>query len=91
MKNLLLALLLISSVASATTRDRNQVYKFRSTHPCPSTGLNHGACRGYVVDHIIALRCGGADRPFNMQWQTVAAAKLKDVTERKCSTTVAVK
>jgi hypothetical protein len=37
---------------------------------------------GYVVDHIRPLACGGADVPSNMQWQTVAAAKAKDKTER---------
>jgi hypothetical protein len=42
---------------------------------------------GYVVDHIIPLSCGGPDTPSNMQWQTVAAAKAKDKTERKgCGT-----
>ena len=37
----------------------------------------------YVIDHIVPLACGGADLPSNMQWQTVAAAKAKDTTERK--------
>ncbi len=38
---------------------------------------------GYIVDHIIALACGGADAPANMQWQTLAAAKAKDAVERR--------
>jgi len=38
---------------------------------------------GYVIDHIRPLACGGADHPSNMQWQTVAAAKAKDRTERR--------
>jgi len=33
---------------------------------------------GYVVDHIVALKRGGADAPSNMQWQTVEEAKAKD-------------
>ena len=37
---------------------------------------------GYVIDHIVPLACGGADAPSNMQWQTVAAGKTKDKTER---------
>jgi len=37
---------------------------------------------GYVVDHVKPLACGGADVPSNMQWQTIAAAKAKDKTER---------
>jgi hypothetical protein len=36
---------------------------------------------GYVVDHIIPLKRGGADAPWNMQWQTIAAGKAKDATE----------
>jgi hypothetical protein len=45
------------------------------------TGYPNGR-PGYVIDHIVPLACGGADAPSNMQWQTVAAAKLKDRTER---------
>jgi len=45
------------------------------------TGFPHGR-PGYVIDHIKPLACGGADAPSNMQWQTVAAAKAKDRTER---------
>ena len=36
---------------------------------------------GYVIDHIVPLACGGVDAPSNMQWQTVAAARMKDKTE----------
>jgi hypothetical protein len=35
-------------------------------------------------DHINPLECGGADAPFNMQWQTIADGKAKDRTERNC-------
>ena len=38
---------------------------------------------GYIVDHIIPLACGGLDATSNMQWQSVAAAKAKDATERQ--------
>jgi len=39
--------------------------------------------KGYVVDHIVPLACGGSDTPSNMQWQTVAEAKAKDKVERR--------
>ena len=45
------------------------------------TGYRNGR-PGYVIDHIVPLACGGVDAPSNMQWQTVAAAKAKDKTER---------
>jgi hypothetical protein len=48
-----------------------------------STGYPNGR-KGYVVDHILPLECGGADAPSNMQWQTVEEAKIKDKTERNC-------
>jgi hypothetical protein len=54
---------------------------FRRNHPCPSTGKTRGACPGYVIDHVQALKHGGADAPSNMQWQTKAAAKAKDRVE----------
>jgi hypothetical protein len=56
--------------------------EFQRAHPCPSTGRTSGGCRGYVVDHVNPLACGGADAPGNMEWQTAAAAKAKDKVER---------
>jgi hypothetical protein len=57
---------------------------FKREHPCPSNGHTSGSCPGYVIDHVKPLECGGADAPFNMQWQTVAEGKAKDRTERYC-------
>jgi hypothetical protein len=65
-------------------RSRAARDSFMRQHPCPSTGKASGRCPGYVVDHVRALECGGADAPSNMQWQTTAAAKAKDRTERYC-------
>ncbi len=42
------------------------------------SGYPHGR-PGYVVDHIVLLACGGKDAPSNMQWQTIAEAKAKDL------------
>jgi hypothetical protein len=55
--------------------------EFKKAHPCPSTGRSSGACPGYVIDHVKPLKRGGADRPWNMQWQTTAEAKAKDKWE----------
>jgi hypothetical protein len=56
-------------------------YDFQKSHPCPATGKTSGACKGYVIDHVVPLKRGGADAPSNMQWQTTAAAKAKDRIE----------
>lgn len=50
---------------------------FMKRNPCPANGNTRGECPGYVVNHVKPLCAGGADRPGNMQWQTVAAAKRK--------------
>jgi 5-methylcytosine-specific restriction endonuclease McrA len=77
------------SSCSTCVRDANGRIKrspaaraaFRRDNPCPATGETRGACPGYVIDHIKALKRGGADEPANMQWQTTAAAKAKDRIE----------
>lgn len=64
---------------------RRQIAKveFKYQHPCPATGARKGPCKGYVIDHINPLACGGPDTPVNMQWQTIAEGKAKDKWERK--------
>jgi hypothetical protein len=62
-------------------RDPAARREFQRQHPCPATGKTSGACPGYVVDHIVPLKRGGADKPENMQWQTKEAARAKDRIE----------
>ncbi len=64
-------------------RSAYQVIKFNKANPCPVNGATAGSCPGYVVDHIVPLCACGLDRPSNMQWQTVTAAKAKDRLERQ--------
>ena len=62
-------------------RSSRAKHDFEHSHPCPSTAKTSGACPGYVVDDVKPLKRGGADKPENMQWQTVEAAKAKDEIE----------
>src|SRR5947209_2474775 len=70
-----------SNPAAKATRSSFARRQFQREHPCPATGKATGACPGYVVDHIVPLKRGGADSPENMQWQTVPEAKTKDRIE----------
>ena len=81
-----LVCLALPSLASAREhRSRGVTREFQREHPCPSTGRTSGACPGYRKDHIKPLACGGPDAVSNMQWQTVAAARVKDRWElRAC-------
>jgi 5-methylcytosine-specific restriction endonuclease McrA len=62
-------------------RSSSARHAFRELHPCPATGLTAGSCPGYVVDHVVPLKRGGADSPENMQWQSTAEVKAKDRVE----------
>lgn len=71
------------TVEAKQVRSQAAKNSFKASHPCPSNGNRRGSCPGYIIDHIIALACGGADAPRNMQWQTVEESKAKDGWERK--------
>lgn len=95
MRLLLVALLLLSAPALARhraegvardkhgkiARSHTATDAFKREHPCPANGNSRGACPGYVIDHVKALKRGGADDPSNMQWQTKEEAKAKDKWE----------
>ena len=76
-----LALASVFTDATAEPIKRSSAAKreFRASHPCPATDKSVGPCAGYVIDHIVPLCAGGADRADNMQWQTVAVGKEKDL------------
>lgn len=73
------------SATAANARSAAERMEFHRSIPCPSTGELHGKCPGYVVDHIVPLCAGGADKSSNMQWQELVASKAKDKQEwRQC-------
>jgi len=65
-----------------SARPSNAEIYFRLANPCPATGQAQGACKGYVIDRIIPILCGGEEAADNMQWQTLAEAKEKDRWEK---------
>src|SRR5436190_202915 len=69
------------NTSAKITRSSSVRRQFQREHPCPATGKTTGACPGYVVDHIVPRKRGGADSPENLQWQTAADAKAKDRIE----------
>ena len=74
-----------TALSAREYRSREVTREFQREHPCPFTGLTTGACPGYRKDHVRALGCGGPDAVWNMQWQTIAAARAKDRWElRAC-------
>ncbi len=73
--------LLVVAPSIAAERSREVAAQFQREHPCPSTGKRWGACPGYVHDHINPRCNGGPDAVSNMQWQTIADAKIKDRRE----------
>jgi len=81
-----LTILMLAIAFAAEGRDgRNasEVRKFRLANPCPVTGEVRGRCPGYEVDHVVARRCGGADKAANMQWLAVREHKIKTAREAR--------
>jgi hypothetical protein len=72
---------LLGAAATAAPRSRSATAEFQRATPCPSTDARRGRCPGYVIDHVVPLCAGGADAAVNMQWQTIADAKVKDREE----------
>ncbi|QGH72681.1 MAG: HNHc protein [Podoviridae sp. ctQNx1] len=82
MKSFLILILFSTPlVAGEIVRDPSQVRAFKRVNPCPATSKIEKSCPGYVVDHIVPLCAGGADRPSNMQWQDKIAGLQKDKLE----------
>jgi hypothetical protein len=50
-----------------------------------ASGYPHGR-KGFVIDHVVPLACGGLDVPENLQWQSKAEAAAKDKWERNTCT-----
>jgi 5-methylcytosine-specific restriction endonuclease McrA len=83
---LLIALYALSTGVEARI-DRSSVERhgFVKQQACPSTGQHRLPCPGWQIDHVVPLKCLGADKPENMQWLTVQDHKEKTKREiREC-------
>lgn len=78
---ILFIILFSSTIDGKSHRSYQSKAEFKRTHLCPSTNQPKGKCPGYIIDHIIAIKRGGEDKPFNMQWQTIEESKQKDLWE----------
>lgn len=76
-------LILLAGLADAGPRSSSERRAFQRAEPCPANAQPRGPCPGYVVDHIVPLCAGGADRQANMQWQALADSLAKDREERR--------
>lgn len=75
---LLVGVLWATGADAAAHRDRGEVRRFKQANACP-----YSKAEGCIVDHIVPLCAGGADKAANMQWQTKADSYRKDAQERK--------
>jgi hypothetical protein len=69
-------------------RSSTVLAEFQKIHPCPSTGRTTGPCKGWAIDHVLPLSCGGCDMIENLQWlknsiKSCAGRECKDRWERK--------
>ena len=53
---------------------------FKREQPCPATHLPTGACPGYIIDHVIALKRGGPDTPAMRHKGRVQVGSDADLT-----------
>jgi len=73
---LVIVLTIVSFTANAkcylcSHRSSSERYAFIKMNPKP-------CCGRMIVDHIHALKHGGMDNRYNMQWQSYRDAKVKD-------------
>lgn len=76
------------TLSGAIARDAGLLRDFKALYACPSTGLRHGACAGWQMDHVIPLICGGCDSLENLQWlpvqtKTCGSSVCKDRWEQR--------
>jgi|HubBroStandDraft_4_1064222.scaffolds.fasta_scaffold161388_1 hypothetical protein len=74
MKKILILLLLCSTLCFGS-RAAKHTFQVETGYPKGRSG--------YVVEYRVPLACGGADAPYNMQWQTIADGKAQAKRDKK--------
>jgi hypothetical protein len=75
MRKELILLLLCPTLCFARSRAAKHTFEVETGYPRGRSG--------YVVEYRVALACGGADAPYNMQWQTIADGKAQAKRDRE--------
>jgi hypothetical protein len=78
----------VRDASGTIVRSSKVLRDFQTVHPCPSTGLQKGACPGWQMNHVIPLACGGCDVIWNLDWMPIdvkacSGAHCRDRYERK--------
>ena len=78
----------IRNDTGATFRSTAVINAFKKQWACPVTGAHIGSCKGWAIDHVVPLDCGGVDAVWNMQWlpdqiKSAAGEFSKDHFERR--------
>ena len=73
----------IRDINGIIKRDYKVIAAYKKLHPCPSTGLNYGACPGWSLNHNCPLACGCVDAVWNLSWMRNDVKKVVDSYERK--------
>jgi hypothetical protein len=84
----LAAAMLNSQVTPQTIHETICLHGWSANHRPPPSYITswkraHHAHKGEIADHIIALSIGGASKAPNLQLQSAAEARRKDVLERQ--------
>jgi len=76
---------LILGGGKVEARDRAVVRQFTKEHPCPIEGPGTCFQKGYAVDHVWPLVCGGPDTVDNLAYLNNATHAIKSRDDvRRC-------
>jgi hypothetical protein len=75
MRKVLFLLLSCSTLCFARSRAAKRTFEVETGYPRGRSG--------YMVTYRVPPACGGADAPYNMQWQTIPDARANHKSQQK--------